>query len=273
MRIFSRNAQYQKFVVLKTNRYKRGRYGEFLVEGVRNINNALKNGFEATGFLYDAERSLSGWAKDTIKKGECAYALSGELMAELSGKEDTSELLGVFRMKEDRPEDIPLGKTPLLALFDRPSNHGNLGTVIRSMDALGMDGLLLTGHGVDPYDPAVISATMGSFFQLPFARIAENERLFAWLDGLRIRYPGFQIVGTTAHQEKRLDQVDFSRPTLLMIGNETDGLNRAYKEMADVLTTIPMAPEGSASSFNAACAATVMFYEARRQRGFFGKDE
>ena len=79
-------------------------------------------------------------------------------------------------------------------------------------------------------------------------------------------YPGFQVVGTTAHHEKTLSEVDFTKPTMLLIGNETEGLRRIYKERSDVLATIPMNPRGSASSFNVACAATVMFYEAVRQR-------
>ena len=88
----------------------------------------------------------------------------------------------------------------------------------------------------------------------------------AELDALKARYPGFQVVGTTAHHEKTLSEVDFTKPTMLLIGNETEGLRRIYKERSDVLATIPMNPRGSASSFNVACAATVMFYEAVRQR-------
>lgn len=83
------------------------------------------------------------------------------------------------------------------------------------------------------------------------------------IDALKARYPGFQVVGTTAHHEKTLSEVDFTKPTMLLIGNETEGLRRIYKERSDVLATIPMNPRGSASSFNVACAATVMFYEAR----------
>ena len=154
----------------------------------------------------------------------------------------------------------------MIALFDRPSNHGNLGTILRSCDALGVEGLILTGHGVDLYDPDVVSSTMGSFFCVPAVRMSDNDSVFALIDALKARYPGFQVVGTTAHHEKTLSEVDFTKPTMLLIGNETEGLRRIYKERSDVLATIPMNPRGSASSFNVACAATVMFYEAVRQR-------
>ena len=165
-RVYTRSATYQKFEVLKTNRNKRYKYGEFFVEGVRNINNAVENGWEIVSFLYDGDRKLSDWARDKLAavRTQVNYALRGDLLAALSGKADTSELLAVVKMRDDDFSRIPLSENPLIALFDRPSNHGNLGTILRSCDALGVEGLILTGHGVDLYDPDVVSSTMGSFF-------------------------------------------------------------------------------------------------------------
>ena len=269
VKINARNATFQKFEVLKTNRNKRYKYGEFFVEGVRNINNAVANGWQIVSFLYDGSRKLSDWAREKLETvpTEVNYVLTSELLAALSSKEDTSELLAVIKMRSDDFSRIPLSENPLIALFDRPSNHGNLGTILRSCDALGVEGLIITGHAVDLYDPDVVSSTMGSFFCVPAIRMADNDAVFALIDDLKARYPGFQVVGTTAHNERTLSDVDFTKPTMLMIGNETEGLRRIYKEKSDVLTTIPMNPRGSASSFNVACAATVMFYEAVRQRG------
>ena len=269
-RIFSRNADYQKFEVLKTNRNKRNRYGEFFVEGVRNLNEAAACGWEFAAFLYSFERPLSGWAQDKLQKVPCAlhYELTNELMDALSGKSDTSELMAVVRMRRSGPEAFRLSEAPLLALFDRPSNRGNLGTLIRSCDGLGVEGLVLTGHGVDPYDPDVIVSTMGSFFRIPTVPVAENEAVLRWIECLRKRYPGFQVVGTTSHREKNIDELELCRPTLFMIGNETEGLCSRLRGACDVLATIPMAADSFASSFNVACASTVLFYEAGRQRGF-----
>lgn len=131
--IYSKNSTFQRFEVLKTNRNKRYRYREFFVEGVRSLNEAVKNNWRIQSFLYDRSR-LSDWASDMIAKvpTERNYCLSAELMRELSGKEDTSELLAVIEMREDRLDSITLSANPFLVLFDRPSNKGNLGTVIRS---------------------------------------------------------------------------------------------------------------------------------------------
>lgn len=267
-KIYSKNATYQKFEVLKTNRSKRYKYGEFFVEGVRNLNEAVRNGWQICSFLYPMERPLSGWAQKMLAsvKTDLNFELTDDLMRELSGKADTSELLAIVRMRADRFSEFSLSDTPLLALFDRPSNHGNLGTIIRSCDALGLDGLILTGHSVDLYDPEVITASMGSFFHVPVIRIADNASVFAFLEEMKRRFPGFQAVGTTAHRRKNLFETDLALPSLLMIGNETDGLCRAFQEGCDVLATIPMAENSSASSFNVGCAATVFFYEAVRQR-------
>lgn len=268
--IYSRSADYQKFQVLKTNRNKRHKYGEFLVEGVRNLNEAVKNGWEISSFLYGAGAPLSLWAQDMLRqvRTRCNYELAPQLLAELSGKEDTSELLAVVRMKPDDPSRLTAGggSVPLYVLFDRPSNRGNLGTILRSCDSFGADGLILTGHGVDLYDPEVVGASMGSFFHVPAIRMSDNESVFRWIGEMRRRFPGFQVLGTTAHKQRTIYRQSLTGPLLLLIGNETDGLCYAFKEASDVLCTIPMAETSSASSFNVACAATVMLYEAVRQR-------
>lgn len=269
VKIYSKNADFQKFEVLKTNRNKRYKYFEFFVEGVRNINGAITNGWEFSSILYTPEKPLSHWAQDILQtvKTEVNYELPESLMAELSGKTDTSELMAVVKMREDDFSRLPVRDNPIFALFDRPSNKGNLGTILRSCDAMGIDGLILTGHAVDLYDPEVIVSSMGSFFSIPAIRIPDNGQVFAWIEKMRERYPLFQVIGTTAHKEKNIGDVDFKRPSLLMIGNETDGLCRAFKEGCDMLATIPMSANSSASSLNVACAATVLFYEAARQKG------
>ena len=267
-KIRSRNDVYQKFQVLKNNRNKRYKYHQFFVEGDRNQKEAYRNHWTIDAFLYAREEPLSDWAESMLKEVpvSCHYELSAELMRELSGKEDTSELLAIAEMRQDDFSQLPLQEKPMLALFDRPSNKGNLGTIIRSCDSLGVDGLILTGHGVDLYDPQVITSTMGSFFQVPVIRVSEHARLKSFIQQMKETYPDFQVIGTTSHHETPLDQLDLNRPLLFMIGNETDGLSYGLKETCDVLATIPMSDSASASSLNVGCAATVMFYEAARQR-------
>ena len=267
-RVIKRDATYQKFEVLKSNRNKRHRYGEFFVEGVRNINHLISEGWTVNSFLYSGEAKLSDWARDILKAvpTKVNYELTDELMAELSGKTDASELMAIVQMRPNDPAQIRPGKNPFLVLFDRPSNRGNLGTIIRSIDAFGLDGLVVTGHSVDLYDPETIVASMGSFFKVPSVRIEDNQSIREWIQGLKAKHPGFQVVGTSAHAECSLFDADLTAPTLLLIGNETDGLSRKLAEISDRMVKIPMSSSSSASSLNVACAASILFYEAIRQR-------
>jgi len=267
-KIYSKNTAYQKFEVLKTNRNKRYKYNEFLVEGVRNIKEAIRNNWTIVSLIYSFDMKLSDWAKQTIAEvnTEQNFELTLDLMKELSGKEDTSELLAIVKMRKDIFSEITLSENPLLAIFDRPSNKGNLGTLIRSCDSLGVEGLVISGHGVDLYDPDVISSSMGSFFKVPVVRATDNDAVEAWITNLRSQFLNLQLIGSTAHSEKAIYEIDLTGPVIFMIGNETDGLSYHFNEISDIMTTIPMVAESSASSFNVACASTVMFYETTRQR-------
>lgn len=266
-RIVSKDSTYQKFEVLKTNRNKRYKYNEFLVEGVRSLKEAVTNKWNIKSFIYD-KNNLSDWARDTINsvKTEENFVLTHELMKDLSGKEDTSELMAIIQMREDKLENVPLSKTPFIVLFDRPSNKGNLGTIIRSCDSLGADMLIITGHAVDLYDPDVVVSAMGSFFNMPVIRIEDNNDFYEYVADLKKKYPKLIVAGSTAHKEKSIEEIDFTRPLLLMIGNETMGLNKAFKDYCDVLCTIPMDEKSYATSFNVGCAASIMMYEVTRQR-------
>lgn len=267
-RIYSRNADYQLLHSLLENRQQRNRQGVFLVEGVRNINATIERGWQVRALLYAPERTLSQWAQERIATTpvETHYHIAIDLLAELSGKNETSELLALVEVRRLAAAELPLVETPLYCLFDRPSNRGNLGTIIRSCDALGIDALAITGHGVDPYDPETVGATMGSFFAVPLAQIDSAAEFDGWVTTLRARHTGFQVVGTSAKGTDDIDAIDFHQPTLLLVGNESDGLSHRLAGACDVLARIPMAPGSGASSLNVAAAATVLFYEANRQR-------
>ena len=267
-KIYVKNDMYQKIEVLKTNRNKRYKEKKFFVEGVRNINEAIKNSWAICSFIFTKEKPLSDWALDLLNKvnTDVNYELTSDLMKELSNKIDTSELIAIVKMREDSFDQFNLSNNPIIALFDRPSNKGNLGTIIRSCDALGIDGLIITGHAVDLYDPEVIVSSMGSFFTVPVIRINDNNQVFGFIAQMKNIYHNFLTIGTTSHNKHTIFNVDLTTPLMFMIGNETDGLCKTYIENCDILTTIPMNINSSASSFNVACASTVMFYEAIRQR-------
>lgn len=264
--LHSENADYQLLLALRDNRTKRHKQRLFFVEGVRPVTQALTYGWRFRKLVFAKERPLSHWAQDVLAeaRADVHYLLPHALQAKLSTKNEPSELIAILEMPEDAFERIVFKTLPLVVVADRSSNPGNLGTIIRSCDALGVDGLVMTGHAVDLYDPEVIAASTGSFFALPVIRKASARELAPLLERLRSAYGDVQLVGTSAQGTRPLREGNFWRPTVLFVGNETDGLSQAYAQMADVMVTIPM--QGSASSLNVACATSIVLYEIARQR-------
>lgn len=267
LKITKENATFQVLNALKSNREKRNHEG-FIFEGVRNINNAIAYNWKIKAFIYSSDKGISDWAKDILKnsKAETHYDISFELLKKLSNKEDASELLALAEIPEDDLKKVTAKNNPLVVIFDRPSSPGNLGTVIRSCDALGVDGLVITGHAVDVYDPETISATTGSLFSLPIVRIQVQNNIEEWIRGMREKYPTLKIVGTDENGSETIYEHDFKTPTIILVGNEKRGLSAGYKEMADTMVSIPM--QGSASSLNVAVATSIVLSEINRQRLF-----
>jgi 23S rRNA (uridine2479-2'-O)-methyltransferase len=265
IRISARNARFQQLQTLLTNRNKRYRAAEFIVQGVRPITMAVEHGWEVRALLYDAERHLSRWARDLL----AAYPhvehvkMAPDLLAELAEKDDT-ELLAVIAMRPDDLDRIEAGPDFLGVVFDRPTQPGNIGAIVRSADAFGADGVIVTGHAADAYDPKSVRATTGSFFAMPVVRTPSSAEVMAWVDARRAAGVPVVVVATDEDGDADVSGYDLTQPVLLLVGNETGGLTHAWREVADVSLSIPMS--GSASSLNAANAATVVLYEARRQR-------
>ncbi|MFL5801525.1 MAG: RNA methyltransferase [Roseiflexaceae bacterium] len=266
VKIYSENNQFQYAETLRRNREKRQKHKEFFVEGVRAINQAIEYDWTINAFLYSKEQRLSGWAQDILARSQASVhcELPLALLEKLSNKTDTSELIALVAMPEDRLSRIPIQENLLVVVFDRPASPGNLGTIIRSCDALNVAGLVITGHAADLYDPETISATTGSFFAMPVVRLPSHHELLPWFETIKQTIGPFQIVGSSAKAERDIATHDFSVPTVLVIGNETWGLSAGYKELCDSIVKIPI--YGSATSLNVACAASIILYEIDRQR-------
>jgi 23S rRNA (uridine2479-2'-O)-methyltransferase len=266
VRITSRNAQFQQWAALLENRSKRQRSGEFIVQGVRPITLALRNGWPIKAVLYDADAAASQWAREMLDAvAGPKVAVAPELMHELGGKTDASpELLAVAELPADDLARILAGPGMLTVVFDRPASPGNLGTLIRSADAFGASGVIVTGHAADVYDPRSVRASTGSLFSLPVVRVPSHRPVLDWAGALRAGGLGVSVVGTDEHGAVDVADVDFTRPTLLVVGNETAGLSAAWRDACDRVARIPML--GTASSLNAAMAASIALYESARQR-------
>ena len=270
-RVTTRNAAFQQWSALLTNRTKRHRSGEFLVHGVRPISQAVAHGWSVRALLRPVGGRPSSWAEQVwAESGGERHELAPELLAELAQRDDGApELVAVVGIPPDDLDRVlgdgaDIGRAPLVTVFDRPGQPGNIGTLQRSIDAFGGTGLVVTGHAADPYDPKAVRASTGSCFAVPTVRAAGPGPVLDWVGEQRALGTPLQVWGTDEDGRTDLAAVPWDQPVVLVIGNETRGLAQGWREACDGMIGIPMV--GSASSLNAAVAASVVLHAALRAR-------
>lgn len=264
-RITVENAAFQQYEALLHNRRKRSKSGLFIVEGVKAINLAIEREWPLQAVLF--AQQVSSWGYDIVDSLASIerYQLSDSLMAKLSQREETSELLLVAKMRDIPVSDAAIAAPGLALVLDRPSSPGNLGTILRSADAFHVDYLALTGHSADLYDPQCVRASVGTIFTNQFSRDCSSKVALSLKERL-MQHGNAQIVGTSAKGDVSLTDVDFTQPTVMIVGNETVGMSEYYRSICDVTARIPIT--GAASSLNVACATSICLYEIARQRSF-----
>ena len=271
-RLTSGDARYQQWHALLDNRSKRHRSAAFLVQGVRPISQALQANWPMSALLVNADVDLSDWARRISTQTTVpVLTISAALLSTLAEHGDAPEVVAVAAMPDDDLDRIrPAAsasdagvRSGLVLLLDRPTQPGNIGSLIRSADAFGVDGVIVCGHAADPYDPAAVRASTGSLFALPVVRAASPGPVIDWA----ARH-GLQVVGTDEGSDEvpaaPLTEIDLTGPTLVVVGNETRGMSSAWRAAASIVAAIPMG--GTASSLNAAAAGSIVLYEADRQR-------
>lgn len=250
--IRSPNAEFQVLDALRTNRQKRNRENAFIVEGVRNVDAALAHDWTVRSVLVN--RARSAWAESVCARADDVVELAPDLFGALTDRSEAPELLLVVEKRRVAIDDIAVDASLVATVLDRPTYPGNIGTILRTCDALGSGALLITGHGADPYDPQSIRASTGSFFAVPIAEVDNAEELRGWATSY-----GVVLVATDEGGDTALDALP-TGPLALLMGNETTGLSRGLREQADVSVAIPM--RGTASSLNVAAAHAIVLHTA-----------
>ena len=240
--------------------------GCFLVEGVRSIDELLK----APDFKIEAvfaEETLvqenPGYIRslgESLPPEVRTYRVSREVFARLSDTQTPQGILASVQRRNFSVRDLEKGTGPaLLCILENLQDPGNAGTILRTADSAGADGLICTRGTVDFYSPKVVRSAMGSLLHLPAARVISLSETAAELKSRGIRLAAADLSGDRYHYEE-----DFTGPTAFLIGNEGSGLSQEALALADVRVKIPML--GRAESLNAGVAAGVLLYEAVRQR-------
>ncbi|MDR2177393.1 MAG: RNA methyltransferase [Treponema sp.] len=276
--INTENAEFQIVQALKLSRTKRAALGEVFIEGTESIKMAVRARLEITRIIIATSKArapargsvsqpgLSQWARDLIRASAGARVLemTDGLYAKLCERRDLPEILVTVRRKTQTLADLSLGANPFILLFDRPGDMGNLGSAIRSFNAFGGDALFILGHGVDPWDPKVIRASLGSVFFTPIVLLRSNRELGGFIAEQK-KLNGMRVWGTDSGGAVPLSQAPLERPLLLIIGNEAKGISAALRQICDGITGIPLV--GDVNSLNAACAASVCMWELCRRSG------
>ena len=165
---------------LSRSRAKRQEHRKFFVEGVPTIRQALTHGWKIDSLNYTGDVELSSFARKVLDRSTARrhFELPTRLFDSLRWsrkQEKSSELIALIEMPPEDLSRIPVKEDSVVLVFDRPSDHGNLGTIIRTCEAFGAAGLIITGHAVDLYDPQTVRASMSSLFTLPVVRLPSHS--------------------------------------------------------------------------------------------------
>jgi TrmH family RNA methyltransferase len=248
-----------KVKLARALRHKKARQesGLFIVEGIRPVGEAIQAGAAIDSLFYAPELLKSEFAHDLIQAqsqaGVPCYAASLEVFASLADKENPQGLLALVHQWEKNLADLNPQNFPWGVALVAPQDPGNLGTILRTVDAVGASGLLLLESSADVYHPGAVRASMGALFWHPVATASFAE-FSAWSQG-----HGYHIYGTSAHAEMDYrDAPGYDWPRILLLGSEREGLNQEQIQICELVIRLPM--RGRATSLNLGVAAGVMLY-------------
>ncbi len=244
-------------------RDKKGRreQGCFIAEGLRIMTDARNRDRLPHILLYSGAAADHPLGAELIARTEAAggdvVETTPEILSKTTGKDNAQGLLGVYRIPPTDLAQIDRDAAPLWIVAQALRDPGNLGTILRTGDAVGAGGLILVDDCADPFSVEAVRASMGAVFTQGIAAASWDDFL-SWLRMHDAQLVGTSLAATFDYQEPR-----YAKPCFLLVGNEQAGLPDAYANACDLLVKIPMM--GAADSLNAAVATAVMAYEVRNQ--------
>jgi TrmH family RNA methyltransferase len=240
----------------------RAEKGTFLVEGIHPVGEAVEAGWDVDWVLYAPELLTSTFARDLVASLRAkSQPVSPHVMESIADKDNPQGILAVVRQRQIRLAGVKLSAMPGAQTIRRaaalvsPQDPGNVGTILRTLDAVGADALFLLDGGVELYHPTVVRSSMGTIFWKPVIQASFGE-FVAWA-----RKGKYQLIGTSAHGDVDYQTLVPQSPWILVLGNEQKGLTTAQTNACDVAVSLPM--KGRVSSLNLAVAAGVLLYQYR----------
>ncbi|MGM0396241.1 MAG: TrmH family RNA methyltransferase [Bacillota bacterium] len=245
---------------IKSLNRRKNRWKEkaFIVEGIKMINEALENNVSLTKIIYTEALLNTEQGKELseiLKELKQTVFMQNTLFDKISNVENTQGVLGLVNFEPYGIEEIL--EDGLLIYLDGLQDPGNMGTIVRSADAFGITGIIIGENTVDPYNPKVVRASMGSIFRVPLYFVESVKR------DLDKSLHGRRIIATSLQDAISLNELEFRSNDVIVIGNEGNGVSAEIIAKSDLRVIIPM--RGDAESLNAGVAASVIMYESSRQ--------
>jgi TrmH family RNA methyltransferase len=243
---------------LRQKKYRQ-KEGAFFVEGLRGVLPAVDTHAPIETLITCPELLTSPVAREMLVQTDLPQvALSRPVFESISERENPVGLAAIIQMQWAELDELVVQPNSIfVALFDA-SDPGNLGTIVRTMDAVGAAGLVLVGQGVDPFHGTAVKASMGTLFTVPIGHIPDADALFQWATQHQI-----QTIATSARGTADFQHAPYQFPALLLLGSEGEGLPASILSQADLQVAIPMS--GTASSLNVAVSAGILLYALRHR--------
>ncbi|HLA86348.1 MAG TPA: RNA methyltransferase [Thermoguttaceae bacterium] len=236
--------------------------GRFLIDGLREIDRAARGGVELIELFYCPARCPAGQtaAFETLleQAGFERLELSPAVFDRLAFGDRAEGVVATARTPQRKLDEIRLGDHPLVAVIEGIEKPGNVGAVLRSADAAGVDLVIVAAGRTDLYNPNTLRASLGTIFTVPVCEATVDETL-EWLRARRLAILAARVEGSTAYSD-----VDYRQGAALVLGSEAEGLSDRWR--ADDIQAIRLPMLGAADSLNISATAAVLFYEALRQR-------
>jgi len=244
---------------IRSLRQKKGREetGLFMVEGIHPVGEAVEAGWHLETLVYAPDLLTSDFAHDLVdeqsRRGMRCAALTRNLFTAIAGKDNPQGILAILRQRQLNLDSISPNTFHWGVAAVSPQDPGNVGTILRTLEAVGADGFFLLDGGVELYHPSVVRASMGTLFWKPVIQVS-FELFVQWK-----QKNGYQLVGSSAHSGSDYRQFQWgNRPVILLLGNEQKGLSAEQFAACDEVVSMPMT--GRVSSLNLAVAAGVLLY-------------
>ena len=253
----AQNSFIKSLIQLQEKAKARKQSGSFLIEGMREIELAIKGNYEIETILFLPELVSNN---QITKLTDNPIEISKEVYQKLAYRDTTEGILAVAKTKSLQLADLKLSKNPLILVMEAIEKPGNIGAVLRTCDAAKIDAVIIANPKTDLYNPNIVRSSVGCLFTNQIAT-GSTEEVIDYLIQKNINFYSATLQNSTSYHTQ-----NYTLPTALVVGTEATGLSELWRKKATQNIIIPM--QGEIDSMNVSVAAAILIFEAKRQRGF-----